>query len=178
MVRKAEKSVKSVNESVGNDRDPLLVQSVEKAFRVLRAFDGSRPTLSLSQIAEETGLDISAAQRFTYTLTKLGYLTKSSAPDQLVDAVHRVAAGERPLSDDIAGLAGEGDPKALPHMRLSPREFDLFRLLVRGIALEDIAAQLYLSTKTIANYQTLIRKKLGLANVVEMYRYAREHGLD
>ncbi len=107
-----------------------------------------------------------------------GYLTKSSAPDLLVDAVHRVAAGERPLSDDIAGLAGEGDPKALPHMRLSPREFDLFRLLVRGIALEDIAAQLYLSTKTIANYQTLIRKKLGLANVVEMYRYAREHGLD
>ncbi|WP_114216575.1 IclR family transcriptional regulator C-terminal domain-containing protein [Ochrobactrum sp. 3-3] len=78
MVRKAEKSVKSVSESVSNDRDPLLVQSVEKAFRVLRAFDGSRPTLSLSQIAEETGLDISAAQRFTYTLTKLGYLTKSS----------------------------------------------------------------------------------------------------
>lgn len=107
-----------------------------------------------------------------------GYLTKSSAPDLLVDAVHRVAAGQQPLSDDIAGLAGEGDPKALPHMRLSPREFDLFRLLVRGIAHEDIAAQLYLSTKTIANYQTLIRKKLGLANVVEMYRYAREHGLD
>lgn len=107
-----------------------------------------------------------------------GYLTKSSAPDLLVDAVHRVAAGERPLSDDIAALAGESDPRALPHMRLSPREFDLFRLLVRGIALEDIAAQLYLSTKTIANYQTLIRKKLGLANVVEMYRYAREHGLD
>ncbi len=107
-----------------------------------------------------------------------GYLTKSSAPDLLVDAVHRVAAGERPLSDDIAALAGESDPRALPHMRLSPREFDLFRLLVRGIALEDIAAQLYLSIKTIANYQTLIRKKLGLANVVEMYRYAREHGLD
>ncbi|MCT9123005.1 response regulator transcription factor [Cupriavidus gilardii] len=107
-----------------------------------------------------------------------GYLTKSSAPDLLVDAVHRVAAGERPLSDDIAAVAGEGDPRALPHMRLSPREFDLFRLLVRGITLEDIAAQLYLSTKTIANYQTLIRKKLGLANVVEMYRYAREHGLD
>lgn len=78
MARKAEKSVKSITENRSDDRDPLLVQSVEKAFRVLRSFDGSRPNLSLSQIAEETGLDISAAQRFTHTLTKLGYLTKNS----------------------------------------------------------------------------------------------------
>lgn len=78
MVRKSEKSANSPGENETGGRDPLLVQSVEKAFRVMRAFDGSRPTLSLSQIAEETGLDISAAQRFTYTLTKLGYLTKSS----------------------------------------------------------------------------------------------------
>lgn len=111
-----------------------------------------------------------------------GYLTKNSPPDLLVDAVHRVVAGALALSADVAALslplAGADDPKPPPHMRLSPREFDLFRLLVRGIAIEDIAAQRYLSTKTIANYQTLIRKKLGLANVVEMYRYAREHGLD
>ena len=59
------------------DRDPLMVQSVEKAFRVLRVFDGTRPNLSLSQIADETGLDMSAAQRFTHTLVKLGYLQKN-----------------------------------------------------------------------------------------------------
>ncbi|MGH6760789.1 MAG: IclR family transcriptional regulator [Phyllobacterium sp.] len=78
MAKKAEKSAISGAEGVSEDRDPLLVQSVEKAFRVLRAFDGRRPNLSLSQIADETGLDISAAQRFTHTLTKLGYLTKSN----------------------------------------------------------------------------------------------------
>jgi IclR family pca regulon transcriptional regulator len=60
-------------------RDPLLVQSVEKAFRVLQTFDGTRQNLSLSQIVEETGLDMSAAQRFTHTLTKLGYLHKDAA---------------------------------------------------------------------------------------------------
>ncbi|WP_246776749.1 IclR family transcriptional regulator [Microvirga sp. VF16] len=55
-----------------------MVQSVEKAFRVLRVFDGTRPNLSLSQIVDETGLDMSAAQRFTHTLTKLGYLAKDA----------------------------------------------------------------------------------------------------
>ncbi len=77
MARKASKSATEENEAPGEDRDPLLVQSVEKAFRVLRAFDGRRPNLSLSQIAEETGLDMSAAQRFTHTLSKLGYLGKN-----------------------------------------------------------------------------------------------------
>lgn len=77
MARKANKAAADENETSGEDRDPLLVQSVEKAFRVLRAFDGRRPNLSLSQIAEETGLDMSAAQRFTHTLAKLGYLGKN-----------------------------------------------------------------------------------------------------
>lgn len=57
--------------------DRLMVQSVEKAFRVLEVFDGTRDSLSLSQIASETGLDMSAAQRFVHTLTKLGYLQKN-----------------------------------------------------------------------------------------------------
>ncbi len=70
-------------EGDGEDRDPLLVQSVEKAFRVLNAFDGTRSSLSLSQIAEETGLDMSAAQRFTHTLSKLGYLAKNADTKRL-----------------------------------------------------------------------------------------------
>lgn len=77
MRRKANKAAMDGNEAPGEVRDPLLVHSVEKAFRVLRVFDGTRPSLSLSQIAEGTGLDMSAAQRFTHTLSKLGYLGKS-----------------------------------------------------------------------------------------------------
>ncbi|MCC7275548.1 MAG: IclR family transcriptional regulator [Alphaproteobacteria bacterium] len=55
-----------------------MVQSVEKAFRVLLAFDVGRETLSLSQVADATGLDKSAAQRFTHTLLQLGYLRKDA----------------------------------------------------------------------------------------------------
>jgi IclR family pca regulon transcriptional regulator len=63
--------------------DPLMVGSVEKAFRVLGVFDEGRASLSLSQIAELAGLDLSAAQRFTHTLLKLGYLRKDPATRRL-----------------------------------------------------------------------------------------------
>lgn len=60
----------------GTSSDPLMVMSVEKAFRVLSAFDASHQTLSLTQLAAIVGLDKSAVQRFTHTLAKLGYLAK------------------------------------------------------------------------------------------------------
>ncbi|SMF57070.1 transcriptional regulator, IclR family [Tistlia consotensis] len=56
--------------------DPLMVLSVEKAFRVLDAFDAAHPTMSLTQLAAAVGLDKSAAQRFAHTLERLGYLRK------------------------------------------------------------------------------------------------------
>jgi DNA-binding IclR family transcriptional regulator len=62
----------------GSARDPLFVRSVEKAFRVLHAFSPEHQTMSLSQIAAATRLDMSAAQRFAHTLMKLGYLKRDS----------------------------------------------------------------------------------------------------
>lgn len=56
--------------------DGLMVMSVEKAFRVLAAFGRQHPTLNLSQVASVAGMDVSSAQRFTHTLTKLGFLKK------------------------------------------------------------------------------------------------------
>lgn len=58
--------------------DALMVNSVEKAFRVLSAFGRQHQTLNLSQVAAETGMDMSAAQRFSHTLTRLGYLHKDA----------------------------------------------------------------------------------------------------
>lgn len=56
--------------------DPLFVQSVEKAFRIVLAFDAAHPTMGLTQLAKATGLERSAVQRFAHTLQKLGYLRK------------------------------------------------------------------------------------------------------
>ena len=57
--------------------DTLFVRSIEKAFRVLTAFGAGHSSLSLAQVAQATGLDKSAAQRFTHTLERLGYLRKA-----------------------------------------------------------------------------------------------------
>ena len=80
---------------------PLYVNSVEKGMRVLMAFDGQQRQLSLSQIAGLTGFDLSAAQRFTYTLTVLGYLNKDEesrkyelSPKLLDFAYHYLSSSE------------------------------------------------------------------------------------
>ena len=105
-----------------------------------------------------------------------GYLTKSSEPDVLIDAVRRAARGEQPLSPDVASARAAGAQEAA-HLSLTPREFAIFRLLAAGRTVEEIAARLFLSTKTVANYQTAIRQKTGLASVLDMYRHADAHRL-
>jgi DNA-binding NarL/FixJ family response regulator len=102
-----------------------------------------------------------------------GFITKSSAPDVLVDAVRRVAAGERPvLSADVTQRAARQ-----PALRLAPREVEVLQLLVQGCSVEEISQRLQLSVKTVANYQTLVRQKLNAPTAIELLRVAQRHGL-
>jgi len=109
----------------------------------------------------------------------LGYVTKASAPEVLVDAVRSVARGEVFLSADVAqtlavrNLLRQEDALRL----LSHREFEILRLLAQGRSLHDIATRLCLTYKTIANYQSIIRQKLGIDNSVQLIRFAAENGL-
>lgn len=105
-----------------------------------------------------------------------GYVTKSSPPDDLVEAVRRVARGEHVVSSDVADAAAVADEPP-PHLSLTGREFDVLRLLVQGLSVEQVAERMHLSGKTVANYQTILRHKLGVANAVEMVHYAQRHGL-
>jgi IclR family pca regulon transcriptional regulator len=74
--RKKKSDSTAVQEAADPTASSLYVQSVEKAMTVLTAFDGSKRQLSLSEIAALTGFDMSATQRFTFTLAALGYLSK------------------------------------------------------------------------------------------------------
>jgi DNA-binding NarL/FixJ family response regulator len=106
-----------------------------------------------------------------------GFVTKSCLPEELVQALRRVAAGQRHvLSADVAG-AVEAPAAAPPHLALSPREFDVLRLLVEGRAVPDIASALHVSPKTVSNLQTRIRNRLGVASAVDLLRYAHQHRL-
>ena len=108
-----------------------------------------------------------------------GYVGKSGAADDLVSAVREVANGKGYLSADVAqkialqNLSGNDDPLR----KLSAREFEIFRLLVDGNSVEAIGDQLNISHKTVANYQTLLKQKLGINSPVEMVRLAIRYGV-
>lgn len=103
-----------------------------------------------------------------------GFVTKSSDPGLLGQAIRRVARGEQVLSPDVAQAPLAPGAEA-PHRALSAREFEVFLMLARGLGVEQIAESLHISPKTAANLQALIRGKLGLANAMELLQYARQH---
>jgi len=109
-----------------------------------------------------------------------GYLTKESAPAELLSAIRKVALGGHYLTQTVAEeLAAEvgGEPGKEPHASLSDREYQVLHLLATGKSVTAIAAELSLSVKTVSTYRGRILEKLGLKNTAEIVRYAFEHGL-
>lgn len=104
----------------------------------------------------------------------LGYVTKSCAPEVLVHAVYQVAARQRVLSPDIAPdlaltlLEGPANPAA----ELSPREFEILRLLLDGCTAEEIGSALQISPKTAQNCHYQIKAKLGVRTDIDLMRLA------
>ena len=109
----------------------------------------------------------------------LGYITKASAPEILVDAVRTVAQGKRTISPDMAqALALQSVSGGAPGLNvLSQREFEVMRLLVQGLTLNDIAQQLQLSYKTVANHQSAIRQKLNVETHAQLLKCVEHSGI-
>ena len=108
-----------------------------------------------------------------------GYLTKESAPEQLVGAVKKVLAGGRFISPALgerlaADLAFDG---VQPQESLSDREFQVLRLIASGKTVGEIGKELSLSVKTVSTYRARILEKMGLRNNAEVMRYAMRHQL-
>ncbi len=108
-----------------------------------------------------------------------GYLTKDSAAAQLVSVIRKIAAGGVHISETTAALLidGSASADAPPHTRLSDREFEIFRALVAGEGVSDIANRLHLSVKTVSTHKTRILQKMGMASAAELVRYAVEKKL-
>lgn len=109
-----------------------------------------------------------------------GYLTKESAPEQLVTAIRAVASGRKYINAAVAELlAGEigRDREQPPHAALSDREYEIMRLLASGMSPTDIAGQLNLSVKTVSTYRVRLLAKMQLKNNSELTYYAIKNGL-
>lgn len=109
----------------------------------------------------------------------LGYLSKASAPEVLVQAIYMVSRGQRYVSSDVAANVARAaaQPGKSEIAALSPREFEVLRLLVQGETVKSIGERLGLSEKTVANHQSAIREKLGARNSAQLARLAAQIGL-
>jgi DNA-binding NarL/FixJ family response regulator len=106
-----------------------------------------------------------------------GYVTKSCEPETLVEAVRQIHAGRRYLSPDMARRLAPGRGDADPLAVLSVKEFEVFRLIAEGRSVADIAVALSLSQKTVANYQALIKEKLGANTTTALVHIALRNGV-
>lgn len=109
----------------------------------------------------------------------LGYLSKASAPEVLVQAIYTVSRGQCYVSPDVAVNVARSaaQPGKSEIDALSPREFEVLRLLVQGETVKSIGERLGLSEKTVANHQSAIREKLGARNSAQLARLAAQIGL-
>jgi len=108
-----------------------------------------------------------------------GYLIKNTLGDDLVKAIEAISQGDIFLSDEIAKKIAVSsiDGGQDPIHELSAREFEIFRLLAEGFEVDAIAITLNISSKTVSNYQTMIKQKLNIHTPIEFIRYAIKAGV-
>lgn len=130
--------------------------------------------LSVSDAAEDVIGVIRAGAR--------GYVTKSISADELADAIGRVAEGDAVFSPRLAGFVLDAFRSETPVAdeeldRLTAREREVLRLLARGYAYKEIAAELFISLKTVETHASAVLRKLQLSNRRELSRWAEGRSL-
>ena len=109
-----------------------------------------------------------------------GYLTKESAPNELIAAIRKAASGGKYVSQSLAERLASNlttDSESEPLETLSDREHQVMTLLAEGKTVATIAAELALTVSTVSTYRTRILRKLGLETTAELIRYAIEQDL-
>jgi len=107
-----------------------------------------------------------------------GYITKESAPEELILAIRKAFAGEKFISPDVAELLAEYVERGEtgePHLVLSDREFEVFRKIAQGKTVTQISKELFLSVKTVSTYRTRVVEKTGLTTNAAIVQYCRDH---
>ncbi len=109
-----------------------------------------------------------------------GYLSKDTAPDELVKAIQKVLLGKKYISQSIAEKLADNfssDSALHPHENLSDREFDVMKLLANGRSVSEIAEMLSLSVTTVSTYRARVMVKMNLKSNSDLTKYALENKL-
>ena len=128
-------------------------------------------------------LSMHAEEQFAVRVLRMGaagYVQKNSAATEVIRAVRTVALGRRYVSTSLAeklALDASGAPSTASHERLSPREFEVFLLLARGLTVSQIGERLGVSVNTISTHRQRILLKMEMAHNAAIIHYAIQHGL-
>jgi two-component system, NarL family, invasion response regulator UvrY len=168
--------------------------SFARATEVLKADTFDLIVLDLS-MPDRSGLDLIELARREYPATAIlvlsilpaeqyavrvlragasGYLTKQSAPEELVVAIRRIASGHRYLDEVAAEQLADAvvaGSSSLPHESLSSRELQVLCLIGQGRSAREIAETLFLSPKSVSTYRSRVLKKMKMATNAELIRY-------
>jgi len=145
---------------------------------VLKQIHAERPQLPILI------LSIYSEDQYAMRLIKAGaagYMTKESAPSEVVKALLRVASGKKYISPAVAEILADRFDTAeekLPHQILSDREYQIFLLLASAKTVSEIADTLALSVKTVSTYRSRVLEKMHLNNNAELMRYAIDNHLE
>jgi DNA-binding NarL/FixJ family response regulator len=150
---------------------------------------GTTGTKALTQVKKERPslpviiLIMHPEDQYAVRMFKAGadaYLTRASAPEELVEAVKKVLAGgqyvNKSLGEQLVRLVHQPTDR-IPHELLSDREYEVMRPLASGKTVSEIAESMCLGVTTISTYRARILNKLSLKNNAELMRYALQHGL-
>ena len=170
----------ALSKAATGDYDVLLLDITmpfKNGVDVLSQLKNERPTLPV--------LMLSMHPEEQYAVRALragasGYLTKESAPEELVAAIRKVSTGGKYVSASLAErLASivQSDGEALPHETLSHREYQVMCMIASGQTVSAAARELSLSVKTISTYRARILEKLKMKNNAELMRYAIKNQL-
>jgi two-component system, NarL family, invasion response regulator UvrY len=163
-----------------NDYDLLLLDiampglSGLDTLKLLKSQKPNLRVLILSMYPEEQ-YAIRAMKAGAY-----GYITKASASEELIQAIHKVSRGEKYFSSSIADklLSGfEPEPEQALHERLSDREYQIICMIGRGKTVSEIAVVLALSVKTVSTHRMHILEKMQMKTNAELTNYAIKHNL-
>lgn len=149
----------------------------KNGLAVLQEVKATRPRLPILI------LSMHPEDQFALRALKLGasgYLTKESAPEELVGALRKVVSGGKYISSTLAeqlvAEIGSDSPRPSPE-RLSEREFQVLRMIAQGKTISQIAEDMGLSVKTVSTYRTRLLLKMKMKTNAELVRYAVQHGL-
>ena len=192
-----------IKKTIMDEKDMKIIGEASNAIEALSLIKELEPNIVIMDISMpgKSGLDIlkdlkslkkpfkililsmHPEDRFAIRALKAGasgYLTKESAPDELVKAIRTILSGRKyvsnALAEKLADILSE-DTEKLPHEKLSDREYEVFIKIASGIKAVDIATGLSISGHTVNTYRARILEKMSIISNVELTQYAMHNNL-